>query len=62
MQRCHAVPGKTSWIALEAPVGVVSDTDRVVDPPRARSDSRNDFQPSWDSVSMASSLEGSKWK
>lgn len=36
MQRCHAVPGKTSWIALEAPVGVVSDTDRVVDPPCAQ--------------------------
>ena len=46
MQRCHAAPGKTSCIARLRPSWASLVTQMTPSTPRARSDSRNDFQPS----------------
>ena len=54
MHLCHAAPGKTSWIARLRPSWASPVTQMAPDTPRARSDRRNDFQPSYDSVSIAS--------
>ena len=55
MQRCRAAPGKTSRIARLGPSRASLVTQITPSTPRARSDSGNDFQPPWDSASMASS-------
>ena len=42
--RCHAAPGKTSWIARLRPSWASLVTQMTPSTPRARSDSRNDLQ------------------
>jgi hypothetical protein len=46
MQRCRAAPGKTSWMARLSPSWASLVTQMTPSIPRARSESRNDFQPS----------------
>lgn len=55
MRRRHAAPGKTSRIARLRPSLASPVTQTAPSTPRARSDSRNDYQPSQGSAPMASS-------